>query len=543
MFRKLTLQTRLYLLVLIAALGTLILAASALVEMRESMKADYSRTVRLLVESGFSTIEHLHGMERRGEISRDEAQTRAREALRQIRFGDGDYLYIWTLKGDGVMHPFRPDFEGQSMVGKIAYDEGRRDLLGDMVALLANQSDGYLLTEFPRPGSNQPVPKLQYLKKFAPWGWMVGSGIYLDDIDKAFARNATRLGVIGALIVVVLVAVAWVITRSVVRELGGEPREAVALMRKAAEGDLSVDVGNAPRDSLLGALGAMLGQLRTMMSKIGDSAQEVATSSTEIAAMTGNVAEAAARQSDASSAIAAAIEEMTVSINQISDNAGETRQSSSLAANLANTGEVKAVSAAEEIKLAAATVAEASERIAHLVESASQIGSIANVIKEIAAQTNLLALNAAIEAARAGEQGRGFAVVADEVRGLAERTASATVQIEQMIGTIQDDTSRAVEVMSQVSTRVRSGVGLVEEATASLKEIRSGVGVTLDHISDVADATREQSIASDAIAAQVEQIAQMVEDTSSSVREAAGALNQLENLSSQLHELVGRFRY
>jgi methyl-accepting chemotaxis protein len=259
--------------------------------------------------------------------------------------------------------------------------------------------------------------------------------------------------------------------------------------------------------------------------------------------MTGSVAEASARQSDASSAIAAAIEEMTVSINQISDNANETRQRSSHAAELANQGEIKAVSAADEIKLAATTVAQASERIAHLVESANQIGSIANVIKEIASQTNLLALNAAIEAARAGEQGRGFAVVADEVRGLAERTALATVQIEQMIKDIQTDTSCAVDVMSQVSTRVQSGVGLVEEATTSLEEIRRGAGVTLEHISDVADATREQSTASDAIAAQVEQIAQMVDDTSHSVREAAGALNQLENLSSQLHELVGRFRY
>jgi len=543
MFKKLKLQTRLYLLVLVAAVGALVLVADALYEMRASMKEDYARTVRLLVESGYSTIEHLHEREQRGEISREDAQAQAKGILRQVRFDGGNYLYVWTLRGEGVMHPMRPEFEGKPLVGKIKYNNGERDLLGDMVAVVANQPDGYLLTEFPRPGSTVAVPKLQYVKKFEPWGWMVGSGIYLDDIDTAFAHNARQLAIVCAFIVVALVVVAWRITRSVLHELGGEPRDAVRIMRQAADGDLAIDVGDAPEDSMLGALGSMLGRLRTMMSKIGSSAHEVATSSTQIAAMTGSVAEAASRQSDASSAIAAAIEEMTVSINQISDNAHETQQSSSHAANLANSGEGKATRAADEIRLAATTAAQATERIAHLVESASQIGSIANVIKEIAAQTNLLALNAAIEAARAGEQGRGFAVVADEVRGLAERTASATVQIEQMIGDIQTDTSCAVEVMAEVSTRVQSGVRLVEEATASLKEIRVGAGTTLEHISDVADATREQSTASDAIAAQVEQIAQMVDDTSNSVREAAGALSQLEDLSSQLHELVGRFRY
>ena len=543
MLHQLKLKTRMSLLLLVAAVGTLVLAVVALIEARSSMDDDYQRSIRLLVETAHSGVVKLHDQEVSGELTRAEAQARAKELLRNLRYGDGDYYYIWSLDGVGVMHPFRPDFEGQSLLGKIMFDDGQRDLIGEMVALMRTADEGYLMTEFPRQGGNKPLPKLQFVKKFAPWGWMIGSGIYVDDIDRVFMEHAKRLALVCVVIIVAMGLVAWRIARSVVHELGGEPREAMRIMREAAEGNLAVEMGDAAPGSLLASLGGMLKRLREMMAQIGDNAQEVASSSSQIAAMTSNVADASVRQSDASSAIAAAIEEMTVSINHISDSAQDTRTNSSQAAELANRGESRATSAATEIRRVETTVEEASKRISHLVDRANEIGSIANVIKEIASQTNLLALNAAIEAARAGEQGRGFAVVADEVRGLAERTAEATVKIEQMISGIQSDTSGAVEVMSHVTTQVHSGVELVEEAANSLKEIRAGAAGTLERIGDVADATREQSTASDAIAAQVEQIAQMVDDTSNSVREAAGAVQQLENLSAQLHAMVGRFQY
>lgn len=294
---------------------------------------------------------------------------------------------------------------------------------------------------------------------------------------------------------------------------------------------------------MLGTLATTVGQLRGMMTEVGRNAEALRENAGSLAGVARGVADKAQSQSDATSAIAAGVEEMTVSINHISDSARDTASNSSAAVELAVRGEARTGEAAGEMTRIAQTVDGASLKIQELVGRAKEIASIANVIKEIAAQTNLLALNAAIEAARAGEQGRGFAVVADEVRGLAERTAGATVQIEDMIKGIQKDTGGAVDVMASVTAQVQSGVAQVHSAAESLREIREGAGLALERIRDVADATKEQSAASNSIAQQVEQIAQMVDGTSSAMRDAAKAVEDLERLSAGLNEVVGRFRY
>jgi methyl-accepting chemotaxis protein len=177
-----------------------------------------------------------------------------------------------------------------------------------------------------------------------------------------------------------------------------------------------------------------------------------------------------------------------------------------------------------------------------VVDRKNQVTSIANVIKDIAGQTNLLALNAAIEAARAGEQGRGFAVVADEVRKLAERTSLATTEIEQMIVGIQSDTVGAVEAMNAALPEVQQGVELAASASESLRAIEEGARRTLSRIGEVADATKEQSSASTSIAQRVEQIANMVEQTTDTIRGTAATAHQLQDIAVSLKQLISRFK-
>jgi methyl-accepting chemotaxis protein len=198
--------------------------------------------------------------------------------------------------------------------------------------------------------------------------------------------------------------------------------------------------------------------------------------------------------------------------------------------------------AAGAIQQVSAQVEDASVRIAGLVKRTHEIDGIASAISDIASQTNLLALNAAIEAARAGEQGRGFAVVADEVRHLAQRTALATQDITRMINSIQVDTGSVVEGMTAVTPQVAIGVALAEQAANALREINRGASLTLVQVREVASSTAEQSQASASVAQNIESIANRVEDSAASVRAAHGNVHSLERLADELRESVARFR-
>ncbi|MBV2264013.1 MAG: methyl-accepting chemotaxis protein [Thauera sp.] len=541
-FESLTVARRLALMLLVALAGMVVLALAALYENRDDMREGYARNVRSQIELATGVLAHFHGLEQAGALGREAAQQAAKETLRGLRYQNNEYFFVLDLELNMLMHPLRPALEGKLADLK---DSAGKHFVREMVTLARAQGQGFVDYTWPRSGvaTDPAQPKLSYVRAFPAWGWVVGSGVYVDDIDTAFRDTALRFGGLVAVVLVLLVLIGVWVIRGVTGALGGEPVYAGAIMKRAAAGDLAVEVAQRGRgDSLLGNLSTMLAQLRAMIGAIGGSAARLGASAREIHAVSRSVSEASVSQTGATASIAAAIEEMTVSIEQISDSARLAEQHSSTAAGLADEGAGKAERAAREMQAIAARVGDAAQKIQQLVARADEVGTIANVIKEIAGQTNLLALNAAIEAARAGEQGRGFAVVADEVRGLAERTAVATVQIEKVIEGIQNETRATVGAMAEVSSQVDGGVALVGDATDSLHRIRSTAGEALERIREVAYATGEQSSASTEIARQVQTITEMADGTSGSMHSVVVAAEQLQGLAAELDALVGRFR-
>ncbi|WP_374512513.1 methyl-accepting chemotaxis protein [Niveibacterium sp.] len=315
--------------------------------------------------------------------------------------------------------------------------------------------------------------------------------------------------------------------------------------RRMAAGDLTARVPETTRDEmsqLVRSFNDMADAFSALIRKTREGADRVTQASQEMARSASEISVASQQEADAASSMAASVEQMTVGITHISSSADDAGNVATEAGRLSNEGAAVVTRVVSEVRGVADAVAHAAEVVEELGRHSDEISKIVGVIKEVADQTNLLALNAAIEAARAGEQGRGFAVVADEVRKLAERTAKSTQEITTMIDAIQRGTRSAVESMKTGVERVEQGVGLTEEAGVSMQAIHRGAGQVTQAVTDISMALREQSSAATELAQRVEQIAQMAEETSASVADNAGTARHLEALAEELQAEIRHFK-
>ncbi len=474
MINSLSFRQKIILQIAAAAIGIAAIAALAVVQSKNLIETGRRGELVTAVQSAHSIVEGFRAQAQAGKLSDEQAQSAAKEALRISRYGaEGkDYFYIWSMEGTGVMHPLKPEWSGQNMVGKIK-DANGADIIVDLTTALKKSTDGqaFVPTLFPRPGGTEGVPKLQFVIKVDGWNWMVGSGLYTDDLAAQVKTTLLADILIGLLTLGAIVALGWYTLRSVTRQIGGEPSEAQAAMREVAAGNLNVSLAHAPANSLMATLGEMIASLRDTVSQVRSATESINVASSEIAS--GNQ-DLSARTEQAASNLeetAASMEELTSTVSQSADAA---RQANQLAASASEV----AVRGGQVVSQVVTTM----EEINH---SSKKINDIIGVIDGIAFQTNILALNAAVEAARAGEQGRGFAVVASEVRSLAQRSAEAAKEIKGLIGTSVDKVDAGSRLVAEAGQTMSEIVGSVQRVTDIIGEITAASGEQSDGIAQV----------------------------------------------------------
>jgi methyl-accepting chemotaxis protein len=622
-----------------------------------------------VVQVAAGIITKYQKLESSGELSTSEAQQKALSELREIRYNENDYFWINDTQPRMIMHPIKPALDGKDLID--FKDPNGIQLFVEMANVCKKDGAGFVDYMWEKPGHTLPQPKVSYVQMDKTWNWIIGSGIYVDDVNDQVAGFRNKILIALAFLLPIILLVGYFFAKTIVKpllslieaanrvsmgevdielnsfskdEIGelnhsfsvliGNIKESSLYAEKISQGDLNIDIVpksekdvlsislkkvvsnvnnlvmdvnslstaaiegrlsqradennhhgeykkvvqgfnntlnaiNSPFSETLKVLDILskgdmtarmdadckgdyqiiknkinivANSLSSALRQVSEAIQATASAANQISSSAEQMAAGAQEQSSQASDVASAVEEMTKTIFETTKNTSAASEASKQAGKLAKEGGKIVEETIEGMNRISDVVTKSGETVLELGKSSDQIGDIAQVIDDIADQTNLLALNAAIEAARAGEQGRGFAVVADEVRKLAERTTKATKEIAAMIKQIQKDTQEAVISMETGKDEVQKGKLLAQKAGNSLKQIIVGADKVVDIVTQVAAASEEQSSASEQIGKNIESISSVTQESASGIQQIANASEDLNRLTINLQTLISKFK-
>jgi methyl-accepting chemotaxis protein len=522
----------------------LLLMIVGLTTLRIASSDDNQARVEQLFKSAFNVVKEIERYVANGKMTEAQAKELATQILRENKYNKTEYVYVADENMNFIATPLDPQLHGTSFND---FKDSKGNSVGKILKNAVNKNpNGIAQYEWNQKQADGSIEeKLSIAQKTPIWGWYVGTGIGFAEVEARFWSSAKWQVFICLVLTAALGVVLFWSTRKLLDDLGGEPKRVLRLVQKIASGDLtgSTTTQNctARPDSVFGSMIQLRESMAKILGSIDDSVKKLRNETHDANNRTTEIDRTFEAQRTEIDMVATAMTEMSATSQTVADSAGAAAQSTVEADQQGVKAHEIVDSAVNSIETLANQIDDASTVITELGNDVSNIVSVLDVIRGIADQTNLLALNAAIEAARAGEQGRGFAVVADEVRNLAKRTQDSTAEIQNMIERLESGSHRGVETMSMSKTSSISTVSQTQEAAEALNQIAQALSSITDMNTHIASAADEQNKVGDDISSRINIIAESSHEAAELAHSGRDATQVLTELTDELETLMTHF--
>ncbi|MEZ9482590.1 methyl-accepting chemotaxis protein [Vibrio splendidus] len=535
------LKTQAYLLSGIILIALLALTATGLWTLRVASNMDNKARVTELFKSAYSILTEVEKMEIDGTLEEQQAKQLATRLLRNNIYKDNEYVYVADENMTFVATPLDPQLHGTSFND---FKDGDGNSVGQLIQRVLGNRTGQIIeyTWTQKLPDGTIEEKLSIAEKTPHWGWVVGTGIGFNEVNARFWSTAQWQLFLCVVIAGLILSSLIVSIKRMLTLLGGEPKDVREAVQAVAQGRIQTYFETqAINGSIYHAVQQMSKSLAELVSNLNASMLALRGELQRVEDRAGAIAQLTETQQQSTEMIATAMTEMASSANNVADSAGDTARNTDEADKQSQHTQQLIHNTVDNIQGLAGQLGTASEAVANLDSDVHNIVKVLDVIGDIAEQTNLLALNAAIEAARAGEQGRGFAVVADEVRNLAGRTQSSTKEIQLMINNLQEGSRNAIKTMEVCATTSESTVTESQNASEALQQIVIALESISSMSHQIATAAAEQTQVSDDISKRINMIEESGNQLSNVVTESHNSTQTLASLSNELEAWVNRF--